>query len=201
MDKPRRRAPEATRKRLLRAAFAEFHEFGFQSTGLDAILARADLTKGAIYHHFKNKTELGHAVFDEVIAPRIRERWIAPVHAADDPVETLTALVRAVARRPARERSLGCPLNNLVQESPGLDEGFRQRMNAFLDDWRAQLSADLRRAQQAGQVRGDLRPTETAAFVVAALEGVVGLAKPAADPRALRQTIRGFVGYLESLRT
>ncbi len=200
MKKATRRAPKATRRRLINAAFSEIHQHGFQPTGLDAILARAKLTKGAVYHHFKNKTELGYAVFDEVIVPRVREGWITPVQEADDPIRELIARVKSVPQRPRRELALGCPLNNLIQEASGLEAGFRDRMNEFLDAWRAQLAADLRRGQRDGYVREDVRPTETAAFLVAALEGVVGIAKPASDAKALKQSVGGFVGFLQSLQ-
>ncbi len=200
MTKTRRKAPDATRKRLIQAAFSEIHEKGFQPTGLDKILARAKLTKGAVYHHFKNKTDLGYAVFDEVIDPWVRGRWIEPIHEAADPLKELIARVKAVPKRSGKELALGCPLNNLILEVSGLESGFRDRMNGLLDAWRVQLAADLKRGQRDGCVRADVRPAETAAFVVAALEGLVGIAKPASDVKALKQTVNGFVGYLQSLR-
>lgn len=190
----------STRRILVDAAFAEMHEHGFGPTGLEAILARAGLTKGAIYHHFENKTELGHAVFDELVVPWVRERWIEPVHAAADPVAELIARVRKLPERTARQRALGCPLGNLALESSGLDEAFRRRVEALLAAWRGQLTEDLRRAQREGTFRAELRPDETAAFLVAALEGLVGISKPTRDRKALQQAVAGFVAYLRSLR-
>lgn len=195
-----RKARRSTRELLIDAAFAEIHERGFQPTGLDAILARAELTKGAVYHHFENKTELGHAVFDEAVVPWVEARWIVPVREAEDPIGELIARVRKLPERTPRERSLGCPLGNLLLETSGLDQPFRGRIEALLSAWRSQLTADLRRAQRAGTVREDIHPAETAAFLVAALEGVVGIAKPARDPKALKQAVAGFLAYLQSLR-
>jgi TetR/AcrR family transcriptional regulator, transcriptional repressor for nem operon len=48
---------------------------GFRSADVNAILAAAGVTKGALYHHFENKEALGYAVVDEVIASRTREKW------------------------------------------------------------------------------------------------------------------------------
>jgi len=62
------RNPERTRGRQLQAAFREIYRSGFRSADLDAILAAAGVTKGALYYHFDNKEALGHAVVDEVIA-------------------------------------------------------------------------------------------------------------------------------------
>lgn len=191
---------ESTRRRLIEAAFAEIHQHGFQPTGLDTILARTELTKGAVYHHFENKSDLGHAVFDEIVVPWVEERWIAPVRDAKDPLGELIARVRRLPERTPRERSLGCPLGNLMLESPGLGDLYRKRVEALLATWSTQLAADLRRGQREGTVRDDLRPDETAAFLVAAIEGIVGTAKPAGDARTMKQAVAGFVDYLQSLR-
>ena len=62
-----RRNPDRTRERLLEAGFVEIYSRGFQPAGLDAIVERAGVTKGALYHHFPGKHALGYAVLDEVI--------------------------------------------------------------------------------------------------------------------------------------
>jgi len=55
-----------TRSKILFAAYKEIHLHGFQAASLNNILAHTGVTKGALYHHFPNKTELGYAVIDEV---------------------------------------------------------------------------------------------------------------------------------------
>ena len=47
---------------------------GFRSADLDAILAAAGVTKGALYYHFDNKEALGYAVVDELIASNLRQK-------------------------------------------------------------------------------------------------------------------------------
>jgi AcrR family transcriptional regulator len=87
---PKRRATrlrdsERTRERLLQAASREIYRSGFQSASLDTILAVAGVTKGALYYHFDSKEALGHAVFDEVIAPDVRGKWMRPLQSGKDP--------------------------------------------------------------------------------------------------------------------
>ena len=72
------RNPDLTRKSLLRAAFQEIYESGFQAASLDKILSKAGVTKGALYHHFSSKQKLGYAVVDELIREGILERWVRP---------------------------------------------------------------------------------------------------------------------------
>ncbi|MGA8441619.1 MAG: TetR/AcrR family transcriptional regulator, partial [Candidatus Sulfotelmatobacter sp.] len=75
----RLRASERTRERLLQAASREIYRSGFQSASLDTILASAGVTKGALYHHFKNKEALGYAVVEEIISPDVRGTWVQPL--------------------------------------------------------------------------------------------------------------------------
>ena len=57
----RLRNPKRTREHLLQAAFREVFRYGFQSAGIDTILAATNVTKGALYYHFESKEALGYA--------------------------------------------------------------------------------------------------------------------------------------------
>ena len=109
------RNPERTRGLLLQAAFEEIYRSGYRSADLDAILAAAGVTKGALYHHFDNKEALGHAVVDEIIARGVQQKWVQPLRDAEDPIDVLVRIVQSESvKREDVER--GCPLLNLSQE-------------------------------------------------------------------------------------
>src|SRR5580704_8742673 len=100
---PTPRDPERTRERLLQAAFREVYKSGFQSAGLDAILAAAGVTKGALYYHFNSKEALGYAVVEEVIDPDVRATWVRPLQNGKDPIDALIGIVQGISI-PARGR-------------------------------------------------------------------------------------------------
>jgi len=50
---------------LLDCAAAAFEDQGYAAASLEDIAGAARLTKGAVYHHFRNKQDLFRAVFDE----------------------------------------------------------------------------------------------------------------------------------------
>jgi TetR/AcrR family transcriptional repressor of nem operon len=123
------RAPEETRRRILQAAFAEFYRTGFQGGSINRIVEVAGTTKGALFHHFKDKNDLGYAVVEEFIRPRIKATWFDPLANSIDPVTDVKHAMRQFAKEEHASGRLaqGCPLNNLAQEMSPLDEGFRRR--------------------------------------------------------------------------
>ncbi len=57
---------EATRGRLIATARRLFAERGFAATSTEEILSEADVSRGALYHHFPSKTDLFQATFEQV---------------------------------------------------------------------------------------------------------------------------------------
>jgi TetR/AcrR family transcriptional repressor of nem operon len=203
---PKRRAPrlrnsERTRQRLLQAAFREVYRYGFQSAGIDTILAATNVTKGALYYHFENKEALGYAIIEEIVAKLPRDRWLLPLQRSKDkdPVDALIGIVQAIPARP-RDLKGGCPLVNLAQEMSQLDEQFRKRLERIFHAWQEGVALALRRGQYQGTVRRDLVPEETASFLIAMVDGYEVMAKNAQDAKVWNMGIKNIVGWLNSLR-
>lgn len=197
---PARRTPDATRQKLLQRAFEEIHRNGFRAASLDSILEDAGVTKGALYHHFENKAELGYAVVEEVVRPWMAERW-RPVLEAANPIDAAIRLIHErLDARTGMALSLGCPFNNLCQEMSPVDEGFRKRLNAILDDWRGATTEALRRGQKNGTVCADVDARAAATFIISSVEGCFGMAKASQSRDFLENGFRGLIQYLEHLR-
>src|SRR6185437_2352672 len=140
--KQRSRDPERTRERLLHAGFQEVYRSGFHSASIDTILAATNVTKGALYHHFDSKEELGHAIIEEIIAKLTRDKWSRPLERARNPINTLIAIVQATSVRP-KDVNGGCPLVNLAQEMSALDEQFRKRLATIFHAWQEGIATAL----------------------------------------------------------
>ena len=195
----RLRDPERTRERLLRAASREIYRSGFQSASLDAILASARVTKGALYHHFKNKEALGYAVVEEVIFPNVRDQWVLPLQSVKDPIDTLIGIVQGISVR-LEDVCGGCELNNLAQEMSPLDAGFRKRLEIVFDAWREAVASVLQDGQMQGSVRRDVETTDAAGLLIARVEGSGSLAMNAQDPKVIKAGIKNIADWLRSLR-
>jgi AcrR family transcriptional regulator len=114
----------STRRALVEVAEQLFTEHGYAATSLDAIVAGARVTKGALYHHFSGK----QALFEEVFA-RVESDASATIQAAvkghEDPWDQATAGLQSfleVVRRPTYRRIV-------IQEGPSVlgYERFREQ--------------------------------------------------------------------------
>jgi AcrR family transcriptional regulator len=184
------------------AAFHEFYKHGFQGGSLNHIVETAGTTKGALFHHFAGKQELGYAVLDEVIGPVLQQRWLSPLADSPDPITALQRAFRQYVKTDIDSGSYvqGCPLNNLAQEMSPLDPGFRQRIDKLYDTWRTRYAAAFAEGIKAGKIRQDVLPSNVAALVVASQMGIWGTAKSSQDPQLMVQTCDAICDYLDGLR-
>lgn len=196
------RDAEATRETLLEAAFNEMYMTGFRAASLDAILTATGLTKGALYHHFGSKQGLGYAVVEERVKPLVRKRYLDTFRAVADPIEGLRRMGARMQQELEKEGILlmGCPVNNLVTEMSGVDEGFRRRLAEILDEWKSTIAEGLRRGQAVGLVRLDIDPAAVATFYVASYQGACGFAKNSHDITPFEACRNGLDDHLETLR-
>jgi len=189
-----------TRSQILHAAFDEIYANGFHASSLDAILERTELTKGALFHQFASKLELGYAVVDEVIVPMTFERWITPLAAYDDPLAGILCLVEQNVRdAPQAELHRGCPLGNLVQEMSNTDPEFRRRLRRVIETWIDGLAEHVERGRRTGHVRRSVEPRAVAEYVVVALEGVFAVVKGMRDKSVVPAFVSSMRAYLEPL--
>jgi AcrR family transcriptional regulator len=75
----RARFSASTKRALVDVAEELFTEHGYTATSLDAIVAGADVTKGALYHHFSGKQAIFEAAFE-----RVESRATAGISRATD---------------------------------------------------------------------------------------------------------------------
>ena len=114
----------STRRALVDAAEGLFTEHGYAATSLDAIVAEARVTKGALYHHYSGKQALFEAVFEKVESAGAQSIQ-ASLEGQKDPWEKALAGLHAfleVVRQPSYSRIV-------IQDGPSVlgYERFREQ--------------------------------------------------------------------------
>lgn len=97
----------ATQKTLRRQARKLFTKKGYSGANTEALVESAQVTKGALYHHFANKKELYHAVVEDVERELVEK--IEAAGAGKKPWDRLRAMCHAYlesCRDPALARML-----------------------------------------------------------------------------------------------
>jgi AcrR family transcriptional regulator len=140
------------------------------------------VTKGAFFHYFASKSDLGYAIVDEILREMILDRWIRPLAAYKNPLQGIIKRFRALTDAMTDDDLVrGCPLNNLAQEMSAVDPVFRGKIKAVMSEWIDETERYLRKAQDAGFLKKSADPRQIALFVVMSQEGAFGLVKSLAD--------------------
>jgi TetR/AcrR family transcriptional regulator, transcriptional repressor for nem operon len=191
---------DLTRDKLLQAAFNEIHLHGFQAASIANILRDTGLTKGALYHHFPTKQELGLAVVKEVVNDQLDLMIFKRIRESDRPALTLLQIIDESRHQMEFEAiCLGCPLNNLMQEMSPLDKDFQACLNDILSIWQSTVENALRAEQRTGGIRPDVDCHAAALFIVSAWEGCIGIAKSQQSLSNFSLCMQQLHGYMLGL--
>ena len=142
-------------------------------TTFEEIAASAGVTRGAIYWHFADKTELFFAMREQVAVPMIDQIDLALLRSeGSDPLagveRFLRGILRALESDPAARRTFQimgfkCEYVGELERELGLQ---RLRCSELV----SKLTQTYGRARRAGQLRAGLRPSmaalETCSFVI-----------------------------------
>jgi len=190
-----------TRKEILHIAFKEIFLRGFQGVSVDDIVKKTPFSKGAFYHQFPTKLDLGYALVDEVLSPMILDRWVSPLNQYNNPLEGILAqMQKLIGHANPSDLRLGCPLNNLLQEMSTVDSGFQIRLQKALKLWIQETDTHLKRAKKNGYLNKSVNTLNLAKFVVMSHEGFYGFIKGANDPHAFRALFASLKAYFETLK-
>ena len=189
---------EQTRQNILTVAADEIHQHGFKATSLSVILNRCEISKGALYHHFTSKIELGYAVFEEIYTPMFLDLWQSAL-AVEDPVEGLCTFFTSMTEQMScSEVVCGCPLNNLCEEMANVDEGFRLRILSMQEQLNQSIVDALVKIND--DLRDGLALSQVSYFIVATLNGATTLSKSSRNKELFKQVIAELCLYIRALK-
>lgn len=169
--KARSESMAETREALIRAGIELFAEEGLDAPSLDAICARARKTRGAFYVHFADRDAFLAAVMERVGIPFLD----VVLGSGDDAPRDLTQVVQrflmAVASGEYPLTRKGGVKPHQLLDACARSEKVRARYASLIEETIARLCAILAEGQRDGAIRGDLRPEDVSAILLAAVIG------------------------------
>ena len=185
---------DATRAALLDAAREVFVDVGFQQAAMEAIVRKARVTRGALYHHFADKKALFEALVIELQADAA-QRLVESAQASGEPLERLKSGTKAflgLCVEPAYRRLV-------IQDAPAVLGWPRAREIEELYPYGLLIRA-MKELKAAGVI--DVANAELAARMIGAMVCEVALLlEDARQPKVLeRQAMEIIARVLAALR-
>lgn len=169
---------EATRKLILDKAFQLFHQNGFKATSVNEIMKATGLSKGAFYHNFQNKEEIGVLVVRSEMKTTIYNAMIAPLQLEGEAKSVLkNTFLNKFEAFSDEEKLMGCPVNNLINEVGGIPNMMNDVLKELIDTWVEAIIQIIKRGHEDGSIKPNSNAEQTAIYLLSSFEGMRGIQK------------------------
>lgn len=162
---------EQSYEALLSAAQKLFVSQGFRQTTVDQIANSAKLTKGAVYFHFKSKTQILLKLLERSERVVLHQMIEAIRHSGPTAKEKLVAFIhnQAMLGETKRYEVLLLILTSL--EARHRSRVIAKKVEEIYDRMYGEVEKIIVLGQQSKEFRDDLRPREAAAIFIASHDG------------------------------
>ena len=193
---------KATQDLIINKSFEMFYSNGFKSTNIPDIMRETSLSKGAFYHHFKNKHEIGIKVIENIITKRIQDGFIVPLEDYKNkniPKLLLYIFTERIKKFSEKEKELGCPANNLINEIGCSDSEFRTLLRKLMDDWYKVLVQTIEKGKEKNEIKNDVDSAAAATLLICSFEGTRGIRKVYDDDKLFNNYLNSIKSYIKSI--
>jgi TetR/AcrR family transcriptional repressor of nem operon len=194
------RNPEETRQKLVAAARDLILERGFTAAGVEQICEAAGVTKGAFFHHFESKDEIGRAALAdwaafgmELYAEAKTEPLRHPLSRVHRFIEIMIGFLRH------SESPVTCVVGIISQEQALANPVLREACAQYLGDWTDFARELLDEAKAARPPRRDFDSEEVAWFLQSLWQGSMLIAKTRQDPVIAIRNLERARAYIDGL--
>jgi TetR/AcrR family transcriptional repressor of nem operon len=179
------------RERLIESAQDLLWERGYTGVSPKAIQERAAAGQGSMYHHFAGKADLAEVAVERS-AEQLRAQADSVLSGSGSALDRISAyLLRK------REVLRGCRLGRLAQDPEIVaSEQLRRPLDETFRWIRQRLAQLIAEGQANGELHRNLDADNTAATIIAVLQGGYVLARAANSQEPFNRAVKGVIGLL-----
>jgi AcrR family transcriptional regulator len=188
-------ADRSARETLIETTRALLWERGYAATSPRAILERAGVGQGSMYHHFDGKEGLAAEAFERN-AHAVFERAAAVLTGRGTPVERIGTYLLL-----QRDALRGCPVGRMAGDAAVLESpALRSILSETFDRVRELMIAAVDEGVDAGELAADVEAAELTDAVLAVVQGGYVLARAAGDRTPFDRAVHGALTLLNHAR-
>lgn len=190
-----------TKKHIVHKAFKLFYENGFKSTSINDVMKATKMTKGAFYHHYKSKHQLGLEVIELKLQKRVYDGMIVPLQKSGKAIEILeNTFLNRIKSFPLYDKQNGCPMNNFINEIGNYEVSYQLALKNIIEKWKSALVTLIEKGKTQGNIKNEIPSEAIAIYLISAFEGIRGIRKLYSDDETLNQYITGLSLYFDQLK-
>tara|TARA_B100000780_G_scaffold278967_1_gene254690 strand:+ start:4588 stop:5196 length:609 start_codon:yes stop_codon:yes gene_type:complete len=191
-----------TKDLILNTSFNMFYENGFNNTSIPDIMKETNLTKGAFYHHFENKLEIGKKVIEKILSVRIYDGFIAPLK--ENKSEKISDLLlytftKRIENFTEKEKALGCPANNMINEIGCSIHSFREPLRKLMNGWKEALVETIEIGKERKEIKLNVNSESAATYLICSFEGARGIRKIYDNDDLFKNYLEAVKEYIKSI--
>jgi AcrR family transcriptional regulator len=192
---------ETTRLNILQKAFELIYAKGYQTTSIDDIIATTQVTKGALYYHFKTKDEMGLAIINEILKPTLASSFLEPLQKEQDPLTAIYSLIEnLLMKNEFLKVEYGCPAANFTQEMAPWNSDFSQLLDEITKQWTQAMAAVIDLGKKNGAIRSDVNAKQVTLFIMSGYWGIRNFGKLENSKAVYVPYLKELKNYLDTLR-
>lgn len=194
------RDAQKTKQSIIEAAGILFNTKGYKATSLSDITKATQLTKGAIYRHFEDKSDLEKEALTHMcnlLKIDLRDR-IKSQKNTKSKLNIIMEYFKEYSENPPFIG--GCPLMNAAIESDDTDIKLKRVAKEIMLSLHSTIVAILENGKKHKEVKANYNTHEFASLIIGALEGGVMIMKVSDDSSHLKAVIKYLKKEITNLK-
>jgi len=178
-----------SKEKLLAATIELISSKGFGNTGINEILANANVTKSNFYYHFRSKEELcltalermANHFFEKIVGDTLLNSFLSPKARLESYLKKMTENMKSNCCK------CGCPFINVGNETCDFFPAFQEKIASFFKRYQEVIQVCYEDGVDVGEFRDDIQAETIATLILSQINGTIILTKVFRNPEIIRK--------------